>query len=206
MRIHTAAAVAAVAAAALATPSHAAPFAGRVGRAAATVRLRGTDGRTYAVTFTVRSLAPAGGTATYTLDLGIASCSGFGCGTTKRYSLPLAAGQVQATDDMTSVNVKVPALGTTLALVWTSASDPSSVELPAVEVDTSVTQVAVQGNDRPAQVRATLWGASCRVEGTFASTTAAAPEGYAFDEGPRPPKTAPPQFAKRAKRVASCAS
>jgi hypothetical protein len=185
-------------------PAHAEPFVGRAGSATATVQLRGTDGKAYEVHYTVTALVPQSGAATYSLDIAIAKCTDGACGTAKRYSTKLTSSQVTASDDMTSVDLHAKVLGTTLNVVWSSASDPGATTTPGVRVETAEVNFAFNGADEPADVRAAGWGASCRTQGTYESSYLVAPDGYVTDSGPAPSKSAPTQFATRGRKHATC--
>ncbi len=189
---------------ALPESAHADPFVGRLGTATTVVRLRGTDGKAYQATFTAIAVTPQSGAPTYSLDVSIAGCSDGTCAMTRRYAQRLTGGQITATADMTAVTVRVTMLGAPLTIAWTAATDPSPTDTPGLYVAVQGNEGRINADGRAADVRATVWGATCRAQGTYSSPYTVAPDGYASSSGPTPPKSAPPQFAKRARKHVTC--
>lgn len=198
-------ALAAAAAGFGATPADA-NFVGEVVEGTASVQLRGTDQKTYQVGYTLNGIFPASGSASYTLDIVIARCTEGSCGAQpRRYTLQLSNSQVTHNADRSSFTVSAKTLGTSLQLSWTSLGDatvaPPGIRVIAGPVDF---QLEANGGDTEAEVRATAWGAACSVTGGLESSHVIAPQGYAAPGGQTPPSSAPPQFAKRAKRSVGC--
>lgn len=200
---HRAVAGALLALALLPGTGHADPFVGRAGGTSSTIRLRGSDGKVYSVSFEMTSLAPQGGSPSYTLAIGIQKCDDGACSAGKRYVTRLSAAQIHADAELTSVDVHLTALGAPLQVVWTASQQPTP-DQSGVQVTGDVLNVAFNNSDHGASVRATLWGVTCRADGTYHNPYTVAPNGYTTDSGSAPPRTAPAQFVKHGRRVPSC--
>lgn len=199
--------LAALALSALALPvpaAHADPFVGKIGNANGTVRLKGTDGQAYAVTFDVIAVQPQGGTASYQLNITIVKCTFSECPDGRPTTLQLSGSQITAAADMSTVSVKVTTLGTPLTLTWNASEDMDPTG-GGVSVHAASVSSDINNTDYAADLRVVGWGASCRTSGTYSDPTiVSAPDGYAADSGPAPVRSTPRQFVAHGRKKVTC--
>ena len=174
------------------------PFAGQVQSSTGSVSVVGSDGRSYAVTFTLQTTDPATGPATggvsSQVSVAVARCTPpYGCSTGLAYEESLPASAVTYNSGMTSVTVQGSFGGAPLSLTWTVNTPTGTVSSgfgPYGGGD-FFTDPKDGGNG---SLSATLWHLSCTGPGSVTNYVGAAPSGVGPLPGGRAPSHALAEF------------